>query len=374
MKQSYKKLYIYQFAILLVLLLNSFVSNILSKFGLPIFLLIALVLFKFLFGFERGRNRYTKDIIYEVIIFLGIFLMSFYLFGIKIGFVEVGNYYNVYGIFNYILPITLSIILKEVLRYMMLKKVEGSKGLNITTYILFIIIDITTVIFYTDFANGKEVFEFISLSLLPAISSNFAYNYISKKVGIVPITIYSLVMGLYVYLIPIIPDANEFLSAILTIVLPILLMNRVYNLFEREKRDKLKQDYKDKNYILLLIPTVFTIIIIYFTSGYFHFSTLTIASGSMEPKINKGDVVIIEKINNKDKLEVGDVIVYNYNGTIIVHRLVDILKIGDENFYYTKGDNNESKDSYVVTRDMIIGTTKVKIPFIGMPTLWLNGL
>ena len=44
--------------------------NLLANFGLPIFLLIALVLFKFLFGFERGRNRYTKDIIYEVIIFL----------------------------------------------------------------------------------------------------------------------------------------------------------------------------------------------------------------------------------------------------------------------------------------------------------------
>ena len=69
-------MYIYQFAILLVLLLNSFVSNILSKYGLPIFLLILLVLFKILFGFERGRNRYTKDIIYEVIIFLGIFFKN----------------------------------------------------------------------------------------------------------------------------------------------------------------------------------------------------------------------------------------------------------------------------------------------------------
>jgi signal peptidase len=257
---------------------------------------------------------------------------------------------------------------------MMLKKVEGSKGLNLTTYILFVILDITTVMFYTNFTNGKELFEFISLTLLPAISTNFAYIYISKKVGIVPVIIYSLVMSLYIYLIPISPDANEFLTAILKIVLPVLLMNRVNNLFEKVKRDKLKQDYKEKNYVYLLIPTIFTILVIYFTSGYFHFSTLTIASGSMSPKINKGDVIVIEKVENKDNISIGDVVVYSYNGTIIVHRLVDILKLGEDKFYYTKGDNNESKDSYVVTDDMIIGIAKVRIPFIGMPTLWLNGL
>ena len=59
-------------------------------------------------------------------------------------------------------------------------------------------------------------------------------------------------MSLYIYLIPISPDANEFLTAILKIVLPVLLMNRVNNLFEKVKRDKLKQDYKEKNYVYLL--------------------------------------------------------------------------------------------------------------------------
>lgn len=374
MKSSYKKILIFQFIIFIIFLLNSFVSNILNRYSLIIFLLLLLILFKVLFGFEKDRNRYAKDMLYETIIFLIVFFIVFYLFGIKIGFLRTENYYTLYGLTNFILPLVFSIILKEILRYMMLKKVEGSKLLKITTHILFICLDITTIVFYTNFSTGREIFVFISLSLLPAIVKNIVFNYISEKVGYKPLVLYSLVMELYVYLIPIVPDINDYIKSLVRIVLPFILGYRIYKLFEKEKDKYLSYDNKKHNFAYLLMPILFTIIVVYFTSGYFKYYTIVIASGSMSPKIDKGDVVVIEKLENNDKLKKNDVIAYKYNNVIVVHRIIEIIKTGEENYYYTKGDSNLVEDSYTITKDMIVGKVNIIIPYIGYPTVWLNEL
>ena len=116
-------------------------------------------------------------------------------------------------------------------------------------------------------------------------------------------------------------------------------------------------------------------ILVYFTSGYFHFHAIAVASGSMEPNIHKGDIAIIEKIEDDyDKLEVGQVIAYKYEGVIVVHRLINILDDRGEYFYYTKGDANKEEDNWVVEKDMIIGIVNHRIPYAGMPTVWLNEL
>ena len=46
---------------------------------------------------------------------------------------------------------------------------------------------------------------------------------------------------------------------------------------------------------------IITIILVYLTSGYFHFWAIAVASGSMSPKIEKGDVVIIEKLDEGEE-------------------------------------------------------------------------
>ena len=93
----------------------------------------------------------------------------------------------------------------------------------------------------------------------------------------------------------------------------------------------------------------------------------------MKTKINKGDVVLIEKINEKyDSLKVGQVLAFYQGKRIYVHRIVDMARNGDEHFFYTKGDANNYVDNFVVKEGDIIGIVRFKIPCIGMPTVWLN--
>ena len=93
------------------------------------------------------------------------------------------------------------------------------------------------------------------------------------------------------------------------------------------------------------------------------------------PNINKGDVVVIEKLDGKfDNLKVGQVVAYKYGNIIIVHRLVDIVKVEDEYYFYTKGDANTDIDNYPIRESMMIGIVNIRVPYVGLPTVWLNEL
>ena len=373
MKKSYKKMLIFQIIIFTIFFLNSFVSNILRQYNLVVFLISSLILFKIFFGFEKSKEVHAKDILFDVIIILLLYFISTYLLGVFIDFAKTGNYYNWYGLKTFIIPLVATIFLKEILRYMMLKKSEGNKLLLVLTVILFIFLDVTDAIFYSEFDSSYNIFMFFALDLIPAISNNIVFSYITKKVGYKPIILYLLITKLYVYLIPIIPDLNEYLTAIVGLVLPIIFGLRVHSFFQKEKDEYIERDYKKSSIISLIIPTILTIVIVYFTSGYFKYYALAIASGSMSPTINKGDIVIVEKLDgNFEDLKIGTTVAFEHSGVVVVHRIIDIIKENNEYYFYTKGDANAMKDNYPLYENMIIGIVKVRIPYVGLPTVWLN--
>lgn len=374
MKKSYKKLLIFQLILLVIFIFNSFVSSILTKYNQIIFLIIILIIFKFMFGFEKDRHRYIKDLILETVIFLLTYFIIFYLSGIIIGFAKTTNYYTLSGFTDFIIPLVLSIILKEYLRYMMLTKSEYCKLLNVTTVILFIIFDVSNAIFYNSFSNNYDSFMFISLTLLPAIGNNIVCSYISRSSGYKPVILYLLCINLYQYLLPIIPNPNEYLLSVINLLVPFSYGFSIYRFYGRVKDEDILRDYNKKKINSLIPALIISIIAVYFTSGYFKYYMVAIASGSMTPNINKGDVVIIEKTNKYEEIEVGQVMAYKYNNVIVVHRVIRKINDNGNYYFYTKGDNNQDEDNYPIKEDMVIGVVDVKIPYIGIPTVWLNSL
>ena len=373
MKRGYKKLLIFQLIMFLILILNSFIHNILGNYSTIIFLVLTTIAFKFIFGIEKDRHRFTKDIIFDVIIFLLTFFLLYYLSGIIIGFARTDNYYNVNGIITFIIPIIITTIVKEFLRYQVIMKSEGSKLLTILTCILFIFLDVTNPIFYNGFASKYDTFIFFALTLLPAISSNIVCSYLTYKVGYKPNILYLLVINLYQYLLPLVPNPNEYLASLVNFLLPILLGVKLSRFFNLTMDEEIERDYNKKGIISLIIPTILVIILVYFTSGYFHYYAVAIASGSMEKVISKGDIVVIEKLDAEyEKLKEGQVIAYTYNGVLVVHRIVRIIKQDGQYYVYTKGDANPNEDIYVVEQDTIMGTVKAVVPYLGLPTVWLN--
>lgn len=373
MKRGYKKLLIFQLIMFFILILNSFIHNILGNYSTIIFLILTIIIFKLFFGIEKDRHRFTKDIIFDVIIFLLIFFLIYYLSGLIIGFARTDNYYTLNGIKTFIIPIIITIILKEFLRYQVIMKSEGNKILMILSCILFIFLDVTNPIFYNGFSSKYDTFIFFALTLLPAISTNIVCSYLTFKVGYKPNILYLLVMNLYQYLLPLVPNPNEYIASIVRFLLPILLGYKLSGFFNLTADQEIDRNYNKTSAWSLIVPTILVAVLVYFTSGYFHYYAVAIASGSMEKAISKGDIVVIEKIDKQyDKLEKGQVIAYTYHGVLVVHRIVNIIEDKGEYYVYTKGDANAKEDNYVVEQDTIMGTVEFVIPYLGLPTVWLN--
>ena len=93
----------------------------------------------------------------------------------------------------------------------------------------------------------------------------------------------------------------------------------------------------------------------------------------MTGTIDKGDAVIFEKYDNQE-IQVGQVIIFDYNNIQTIHRVVDIQKVNDEYRYYTQGDANGRRDDDYRTTSDIYALVNLRVKNIGYPTLWVRDL
>lgn len=91
----------------------------------------------------------------------------------------------------------------------------------------------------------------------------------------------------------------------------------------------------------------------------------TVVSGSMEPEIPIGSLVLIGEAE-PDKIETDEVIAF-YGGkdtnAVITHRVVDNRVVMGE--FITKGDANQTEDMNPVAYDALIGRVEWSIPVLG---------
>ncbi len=89
-----------------------------------------------------------------------------------------------------------------------------------------------------------------------------------------------------------------------------------------------------------------------------------VQSGSMEPEIPMGSVIIIAP---GDRYQTGEVITYNEtDGQIpVTHRVVATEVVSGEYHYTTQGDANDSPDQQSVPQDQVLGRVLLDIPYLG---------
>lgn len=98
---------------------------------------------------------------------------------------------------------------------------------------------------------------------------------------------------------------------------------------------------------------------------------LIVRSGSMEPAISVGDVVIVREprgVRGGIAYSVGDAIAYNVpgkEGMVVTHRITKVNETVNGTKYVTKGDANQEEDSWVVTEKDILGKEWLVVPWVG---------
>jgi signal peptidase len=91
-----------------------------------------------------------------------------------------------------------------------------------------------------------------------------------------------------------------------------------------------------------------------------------VRSGSMEPAIGTGDVVLVEQATPAD-IEPGDVITFVPDGQPppTTHRVVSKTEEDGVTRFTTKGDANEAPDSEPVVENELVGEVTLVLPYIG---------
>ncbi len=105
--------------------------------------------------------------------------------------------------------------------------------------------------------------------------------------------------------------------------------------------------------------------------SFFGIRTYIIISGSMEPNINIGDIIVVKSTEQK-ALTKGDIISFRENQSIITHRINEVLKLDGEIKYRTKGDKNNICDSELVKYENIEGKVILILPKVGKLILFLQ--
>lgn len=379
MKKDKLKIYVFELLLIIFLFFAIFASNMFNRITLAIILFIYTIVVCGIFKNKKINSIYSKQIFIWMIIFAFIYVSLFYLMGLYYGFRHTKILFSIETLFKYIIPIMVIIVSSEVIRKVFLMqngKVRiGKLQVNLSTILCYIMMVLIDFIVYNDIYTLSKLDDFLialGFVLFASLSCNLLYNYISIRYGEKSIIIYRLITILYVYIIPIVPDIYIFFQSFLRMLYPYLiyiLLEKNYSKFDFiiSYNDKRKQIVG--NTILIVVLTLFIMLI----SCQFRYGILVVGSESMNGTINKGDAVIFEKYNNQNVKE-GQVIIFDYNGIRTIHRVDEIKKVNNINRYYTKGDANKERDFGYITNDKIYGLVKLRVKYIGYPTLWVRKL
>ncbi|MCD6240803.1 signal peptidase I [Candidatus Bathyarchaeota archaeon] len=125
-------------------------------------------------------------------------------------------------------------------------------------------------------------------------------------------------------------------------------------------RKTLKEAISTVAVIALLSPLLVCLVAPFFVGGFFS----VVMSGSMEPTIPVGSIVVVGTVNPED-VKVGDVIAFRTGESRIIHRVIDRVVEDGSIYFKTKGDANEEPDPWLVRPQDICGVVILTVPYYG---------
>jgi signal peptidase len=103
----------------------------------------------------------------------------------------------------------------------------------------------------------------------------------------------------------------------------------------------------------------------------FGYRTLTVLSGSMEPALHPGDLIVVDRISPLDA-RIGDIVTFRDpadSGRLITHRVRSFAIHGDTVSFVTRGDVNTGVERWRIPADGEMGRAVLRFPKLGYVTV-----
>ena len=271
---------------------------------------------------------------------------------------------------KYILPYALTICAGEYIRRVLLA--QEKKSLVAITYIGFVFLDAALFKGTAEFRNFSLFWDYCGMTVIPAVTANLLYHFLSKCYGCLPVIGYRVILAVYPYFLPVKPQMPEAMLAFAKVLIPLLLISFIQLLYGKRRNAAPKRNTPLQR-ILAAVMVLFMTAFIMLISCKFRYGLLVIATESMTGSINKGDAVIYERYDDQ-LLQEGQVIVFSDSNRLVVHRIVGLEKINGVLRIYTKGDANEAPDMGFITTGDVVGIETMTVKYLGYPTVWMREL
>ncbi len=229
-----------------------------------------------------------------------------------------------------------------------------------------------------------ETVKFLGSDLLPTLAQNILATYLTLLGGPAASIAYLGAIEAFEWLCPILPNPDWTIKALITTLIPAIgfasasqsvspftLMR--YGIITRSEATH-KPPRKTKRFLPISWMTIalIAIILLWGSTGLLGFKPTIIASGSMRPTLDVGDIAIVVP-TPVEKIKVGDIIQYWRVGepAPTIHRVIEINRAGGATYIVTKGDANTAPDEPIMAT-RALGKVVFTIPKIGWISIYLK--
>ncbi|MGL4344442.1 MAG: signal peptidase I [Cellulosilyticaceae bacterium] len=293
--------------------------------------------------------------------------------GVLLGFGKSPYNHSIQGIVMNSLTVAIPLVAREMVRAYSVNVFCRKEKMR--PFVMIILVMTLTQISFARWLSVTSLEKFTILcaeQLLPRLCENILATYLVMYGGVKSSIVYLGMVSGFEWLSPILPNIDWLVKGIIGMLVPVIATVLVVKHYLKVTHHKLAREEEQENMWTFIPTALLAIGLIWFTSGLFPIYPSAIATGSMEPMIKPGDVILVEKISDVEdlnQLQVNEVIQFRRDDILITHRIVEIIEVDGRKEYRTKGDNNSAEDSRLVKMEEVKGRYKACIPKIGWPTL-----
>lgn len=214
--------------------------------------------------------------------------------------------------------------------------------------------------------GGLELARYAGETFLPALAENALACYLARLGGAAASLCYRVPLAAFQWFCPVLPNPGWATKAVLGTLAPVAFLAVIQRLYLAESGalPKKRRANNEENPAGWVFTSIASVLFIWFSLGLFPVYPSLILSGSMEPGIKKGDIVLVKKISGEE-VKPGDVIQFRQEGVYITHRVVEVVSVREDKAYRTRGDANNAPDPDPVLPRQVRGRVIGVIPKVG---------
>jgi signal peptidase len=218
------------------------------------------------------------------------------------------------------------------------------------------------------------------VTVFPVFALNAVLTYLAFNSSMLTLVIIRSVFSLTVIFLPVLPNCPAPVWPVVSCGMMFVTL-MLYHFFTRDRnrlnyiKNKRYAKYRGKTALTFIAPSVSFLLLFAFSLRIFPYFPVIVITDSMTGALDRGSVVIIEKLRAQDvysTVNEGDVIHFRVRNIEVAHRVVEIrYNEADERVYITKGDANPTPDAEPVQAEQIIGISRASVSYIGYPFVFV---